>query len=68
MKTKHKLIWLTVVFVILFIDYEFLLPIFGMVLKYFMAMLFAVCGPIIAAFFIIRSFFIKAPKVTNENL
>ena len=67
MKTKTKLIWLLVVTVILVIDYEFLLPIFGMVLKYFIAMLFAVCGPIIAAFFLIRSFFVKTPKEVENS-
>ena len=72
MKTKNtvqtfslpgKLFWILAMVIILFIDYEFLLPIFGMVLKYFIAMLFAVCGPIIATFFLIRSFFVnKEPK------
>jgi hypothetical protein len=59
MKNKTKLILLLVMIVILFIDYYVILPKFLFLMGWFVLGAFAFCGPIIAMFFLIRSFFIK---------
>ena len=61
MKTKSKLILLALMALILIIDWYVILPKFLFLLGWFLLGAFAFVGPIIGAFFLIRSFFVKAP-------